>query len=142
VEKPPFIWQDVAMAVTISSQVHDALVALAVAHPGVEVCGLLFGSANRIESFRQTANAAPDPTRFFEIDPAALIAAHREMRHGGLQLSGYFHSHPNGSPELSLADRAQIAGGSLLWAIVTSSGLSLWRVVNNDIHGVDLVLRD
>ena len=60
----------------------------------------------------------PDPETHFEIDPQALIDAHRAARAGGPQVLGYYHSHPAGEPEPSATDRAMAAGDGRMWAIM------------------------
>jgi len=117
------------MAVMISSALHEALIAAAAVRPDVEICGLLFGATDVIDSFDVTENVAPDPARHFEIDPGALIRAIRSARSGGPCVIGYFHSHPNGLVEPSATDRAQAAGDGMLWAIVAGGHLGLWRSV-------------
>jgi proteasome lid subunit RPN8/RPN11 len=79
-----------------------------------EACGLLLGQEGHIMEARACANVAPDPLRHFEIDPAALIAAHRASRAGGLAVLGYFHSHPNGlaRPRPPMRARRRATGGS------------------------------
>ena len=69
----------------------------------------------------------PDPARHFEIDPAALIAAHRAARGGGPEVLGYYHSHPTGRAEPSDTDRAQASGDGRIWAIVAQGRVQLWR---------------
>ena len=86
------------------------------AHPQ-EACGLLLGSGNQITRFCQTANVHPAPETHFEIDPQALIDAHREAREGGPQVLGYFHSHPVGPARPSATDRAMASGDGRVWAI-------------------------
>lgn len=102
------------------------LSAAAARHPH-EACGLLLGAAGAITALRETANVAPDPRRHFEIDPAALIAAHRAARAGGPALVGYFHSHPVGDPAPSPTDRASAAQDGRIWAIAAGGVLALWR---------------
>lgn len=92
-----------------------ALVAAARAAGDEEACGLLIGPALEV---RPCANVAADRTRHFEIDPAALVAAHRAARAGGEAVAGYFHSHPAGPPEPSPIDRAGASGDGRVWAIV------------------------
>jgi proteasome lid subunit RPN8/RPN11 len=92
-----------------------------------ECCGLLLGQGNRIVEARPTANVAPDPRRHFEIDPAALIAAHRTAREGGLEVLGYYHSHPAGRAEPSATDRMQVSGDGRVWAIVAGGVVRFWR---------------
>lgn len=92
-----------------------------------ECCGLLLGQGGRIETVLPCANVHASPERHFEIDPAALIAAHRAARHGGPQVLGYYHSHPTGRAEPSPTDRAQASGDGRIWAIVAAGGVTLWR---------------
>ena len=96
------------------------------AHP-LECCGLLLGEGVRLLEVRPVANVHGLPERQFEIDPAALIAAHRAARAGGLQVLGYYHSHPNGLAQPSATDRAQASGDGRIWAIVAGDQVSWWR---------------
>jgi proteasome lid subunit RPN8/RPN11 len=106
---------------------HAAILrAAAAAHPN-EACGLLLGTATHIETAQVTANVHPEPLRHFEIDPAALIAAHKAARAGGPQLIGYFHSHPNGLARPSATDAASASGDGRIWAIAAAGAVSLWR---------------
>ncbi len=96
------------------------------AHP-LECCGLLLGQGARLLELRPAANVHPAPERHFEIDPAALIAAHRAARAGGLQVLGYYHSHPNGLAQPSATDRAGASGDGRIWAIVAGDTVTWWR---------------
>ena len=92
-----------------------------------ECCGLLLGSAGRIERAVPAANVHPDPLRHFEIDPAALIAAHRACRAGGPELVGYYHSHPNGHPLPSATDCEHASGDHRIWAIIADGDVLFFR---------------
>ncbi|WP_201742326.1 Mov34/MPN/PAD-1 family protein [Novosphingobium ovatum] len=88
-----------------------------------EACGLLLGAVEggcvRVLAAVPCANVASDPARKFEIDPAALIAAHRAAREGtGARVVGCFHSHPVGGAFPSARDVAAAAGDGAIWAIV------------------------
>jgi proteasome lid subunit RPN8/RPN11 len=101
------------------------------AHPA-EACGLLLGERSRgqerITAITPTANVAADPARHFEIDPAALIAAHRAERLAeGPVLLGWYHSHPSGDATPSAADQASAPRDGRLWAIVAAGTVRLWR---------------
>ena len=91
-----------------------------------EACGLLLGSAERIETAVLTRNIHPTPLTHFEIDPAALIAAHRAARTGGPAIAGYWHSHPTGSAVPSPTDQAAASGDGKVWAIVASGEVTFW----------------
>lgn len=92
-----------------------------------EACGLLFGRGARIEQAVPARNVHPDPQRHFEIDPQALIDAHRDARGGGPQVLGYYHSHPAGPAEPSATDREQAAGEGCVWAIAGGERVRFWR---------------
>ena len=100
------------------------------AHPR-ECCGILLGEGNRVEILRPTANVHPHPDRHFEIDPQALIDAHRKAREGGPEVVGYYHSHPTGAAEPSQTDRAMASGDGRVWAIVApkdaKADVRFWR---------------
>ncbi|MCL9983778.1 MAG: M67 family metallopeptidase [Erythrobacter sp.] len=95
------------------------------AHPR-EACGILLGEGGRITEARETRNIHPSPHTHFEIDPQALIDAHRAARSGGPQVLGYFHSHPVGLPEPSATDRACASGDGRIWAIIADQDVRFW----------------
>ncbi|HMT48039.1 MAG: hypothetical protein RL702_765 [Pseudomonadota bacterium] len=105
-----------------------------------ECCGLLLGQGSRIETALPCTNVHPDPARHFEIDPAALIAAHRAARGGGHQVLGYYHSHPTGRAEPSPTDRAQSSGDGRIWAIVAGGTVALWRDLPTGFEALPLRL--
>ncbi|MEY4159832.1 MAG: hypothetical protein RLZZ136_453 [Pseudomonadota bacterium] len=92
-----------------------------------EACGLLLGDHHGIRQAVVCANVAADPLRHFEIDPAALIAAHRAARGGGPQVIGYWHSHPSGAAAPSATDRAMASGDGRIWASVAAGQVTFWR---------------
>lgn len=92
-----------------------------------EACGILLGRDGRVEHAQPAANVHPTPRTHFEIDPQALIDAHRAARAGGPQVLGYYHSHPVGPAEPSAVDQAMAAGDGSVWAIVGSDDVRCWR---------------
>lgn len=118
-----------AMRVRISTAALAAIEAAAAADPAREVCGLLLGHGDRIERAQPCANVAASPADRFQIDPAALIAAHRAARAGGPAIVGHYHSHPRGSNRPSARDAAQAAADGAVWLIVGAAGIAAWRAV-------------
>jgi proteasome lid subunit RPN8/RPN11 len=115
------------MTVEVSSAlIADLLAEAAAAHP-LEACGLLLGEGGAVRVIRRCANVHPHPERHFEIDPRALIDAHRAARAGGPQVVGYYHSHPAGPPAPSATDRAHATGDGRVWAIVGEGRVGWWR---------------
>ncbi len=90
----------------------------------------MFGTAASIDDATLCNNVAGDPSTTFEIDPTALIAAHRAMRAGGTQLIGHFHSHPIGHAEPSVRDAAAANGDGMFWLIIAQGEARLWRAVD------------
>lgn len=112
---------------TLSPMAHAAILQGAIATAPNEACGLLLGAGSHVHTATVTTNVHPDPATRFEIDPAALIAAHRAARQGGPALLGYWHSHPNGRAGPSATDRAAASGDGRVWAIVARGNVTLWR---------------
>jgi len=113
------------MDLTISRALLDEIRRAAVASPEAEICGLLLGQGSRVQAIRPCANAASDPRDSFEIDPAALIAAHRAARAGGPAVVGHYHSHPGGHAAPSARDEAAAQPGSY-WIIVAGEEVGCW----------------
>ena len=124
-----------AMDVRISTDLLDRIVAEAAASEA-EVCGLLIGRQGMIHAATACRNVAADPGRRFEIDPAALLAAHRQARAGEAAVLGHYHSHPSGSPLPSACDAAEAMPDGAIWLIVAPGGWRAWRAVaDGAVHG-------
>ena len=111
----------------ISEDVIAELLSQAAASHPLEACGLLLGAEGRVVETRACANVHPDPARHFEVDPHALIDAHRAARGGGPQVLGHYHSHPSGPPEPSATDRKHATGDGRVWAIIGQGNIGWWR---------------
>jgi proteasome lid subunit RPN8/RPN11 len=129
------------MRLEISSALSARLLAEAAASPNAEICGLLFGSERTIEGAESCANVAAEPTRRFEIDPVALLAAHRRARGGGAAVIGCYHSHPSGSPLPSATDAESAMGDGAVWIILGGGEALAWRTVQRGVfEAVELVV--
>ncbi len=116
------------MALRISRALLAQMLAHATSSPEREVCGLLFGIPEKeVSEIQPCANVAADPTRSFEVDPAALIAAHKAERCGGPLLVGWYHSHPNGHAVPSACDRNAAIEAGRIWLIVAQGLVRAWR---------------
>jgi len=115
------------MSITVTSRAAEAMHRAArAAHPR-EACGILLGEGGRIVDLLETANVHSDPLSHFEIDPQALIDAHRAARDGGPDVLGYFHSHPGGLARPSATDSEMACGDGRVWAIWGEGSLAFFR---------------
>ena len=115
------------MTLEVSSHVLESLLAEAEASHPRECCGILLGEGSAICAIQPAANTHRDPETHFEIDPQALVGAHRGARQGGPQVLGYYHSHPNGLERPSATDEAMTTRQGLVWAIIAAGRVSFWR---------------
>jgi proteasome lid subunit RPN8/RPN11 len=93
----------------IGLHAHDALPA--------ECCGVLIGKGENVLEAVRVANIAADRHRF-ELDPQGHIDARRAARHRGLDVVGFYHSHPHSEPEPSPTDQANASYTDHLYLIV------------------------
>jgi len=120
------------MQIILTRGLHEQMLALAAREAPREACGLLLGEVEeggiaRVAALLPAANVHAEPQRFFEIDPAVLIAATRAARQGGPQVLGCYHSHPSGVAAPSATDAAMAAHDGKLWAIVARGAVRWWR---------------
>jgi proteasome lid subunit RPN8/RPN11 len=73
-----------------------------------EACGVLLGTLDpvRIERAVPVDNAAREPGRSYAIPASRIFALDRAARDLGLDIVGFYHSHPTGSATPSAADLA------------------------------------
>lgn len=77
-----------------------------------EGCGVLVGrlgpEARRVARIEPVDNrASGDRARRYTIDPEAFLAIEKRARLEGLEVLGFYHSHPDHSAEPSTTDRAE-----------------------------------
>lgn len=94
-------------ALTLRSQVVDRIVAHARAAAPDECCGMLIGGAHGVESSASARNIADPPRTRFLIDPKDHLDALRAARRRGLDVIGFYHSHPHSAAVPSATDIAE-----------------------------------
>jgi proteasome lid subunit RPN8/RPN11 len=92
----------------LSNGVRDAILAHARDGYPHEVCGVLLGRAHGLERRQATdvfATANVDASRDrFRIDPREVLEADTLARERGLELVGFYHSHPDAPARASATD--------------------------------------
>jgi proteasome lid subunit RPN8/RPN11 len=105
--------------ITIGAGIVAAMIAHARDASPDECCGLLLGTGEEIVASVRTRNVADTPATRFLIDPQEHIAARRDARRRGLEVRGFYHSHPRSPAAPSETDRGEAAYPDHLYAIVS-----------------------
>lgn len=88
-----------------------------------ECCAILLGRTDAGNTVVVRAlpaiNIHEEPERAYEISPKALIAAQRNSREEGLEIVGFFHSHPDHPPQPSKSDLEQAIWFGHVYAIMS-----------------------
>ena len=129
------------MELEVSSTVLAAMLAQAAAAHPRECCGILLGEGQSITALAPAGNVHPRPDRHFEIDPQALVDAHRAARAGGPQVLGYYHSHPSGTAQPSATDRHEAAHDGRVWAIVAAGEVTFWQDQADGFEALSYIAR-
>ncbi|HEV8347261.1 MAG TPA: M67 family metallopeptidase [Vicinamibacterales bacterium] len=103
--------------IRLSNSCVAAIVAHARAEAPRECCGMLVGSGVIVNEAAAARNIAMKPTRFL-IDPQDHVDAIRRARQRGLDVLGFYHSHPHSSAVPSETDRAEASYPDHLYLIV------------------------
>jgi proteasome lid subunit RPN8/RPN11 len=104
--------------VIVGRAVLDAVVAHARDAAPAECCGLLLGTLDAVTESRRARNLADDPNRFL-IDPGDHIDARRDARTRGIDVVGFYHSHPHSAAVPSERDLAEASYAGYLYLIVS-----------------------
>lgn len=119
--------------VRLPAGVREDVLAHARAEAPRECCGLLIGRGLEIEGCVRAANLDDSPETRYLLDPAAHIAANRQLRRTGRQVIGSYHSHPRTPPVPSGTDLAEAYYPEFIWLIVSlappgDGQLAAWRL--------------
>ena len=106
-------------------QITAATLAAIIAHAReaapVECCGILIGRDGTIDDAARAKNLAGSPNRFL-LDPKDHIEVRRTARGRGLDVIGFYHSHPHSPAWPSPTDIAEAAYPDAVQLIVSLEG--------------------
>ena len=105
----------------IRDEALEAVIAHARAAQPAECCGMLLGTGHSIDEAVRANNTAVSSTRFL-IDPKDHIQARRDARSRGLEVIGFYHSHPHSSARPSPTDVAEATYLEAVYLIVSLEG--------------------
>jgi proteasome lid subunit RPN8/RPN11 len=130
------------MEVEISRRALEVVVAHARGEAPRECCGLLLGNRGSVSEAVMARNMATMATRFL-IDPQDHINTLRTARQRGLEIVGFYHSHPHTTAAPSDTDRAEASYPEHLYLIVSlavePADARLFRLVAGNFREVRFV---
>ena len=109
------------MTFHIRREALDAIIAHARAEAPAECCGMLVGRGRSIDEAVRARNIAASPTRFL-IDPKDHIDTRRAARGRGLEVLGFYHSHPQSPAWPSETDVAEATYPEAVYLIASLAG--------------------
>lgn len=89
--------------VLISNRHLKRIIRYAVRSAPMEVCGILAGSHKRISHIFPVPNMLQSPSQF-RMEPGKQLGVLRKLDRLGVDMVGYYHSHPNGPGWPSITD--------------------------------------
>jgi proteasome lid subunit RPN8/RPN11 len=102
----------------MKAEIIAALIAHAREAAPDECCGVLLGRGGEIVEAVRARNAAESAATRFLVDPKDHIEARRDGRTRGLDVVGFYHSHPRSGAAPSDTDLAEAAYPGNLYVIV------------------------
>ena len=120
--------------IEVSREVYDELVYRAYEGGDREVCGILAGTFDLERSvgreIHATDNVADKPQIRYEIDPEMQLTITEDIEARGLDVMGFYHSHPTGPPHPSATDAARATWPDFSYVIIALDGypfVGSWR---------------
>lgn len=120
-----------------------------------EICGVLAGergiesdrdsdstvSADCVTETRRITNVADTPRVAYELDPSETLATLEAVEDAGLDVVGFYHSHPESAARPSATDRAQATWTGYVYCIVspTEDTVRAWRWTGESFERLDTV---
>ena len=105
---------------------YDDIIDHALAGTPAEVCGILGGShgndRSHVERVERTENVADRPRTTYEIGAEQQLRTMEAIEDAGLDVAGFYHSHPTGPPEPSGTDAARATWPGHSYVIVVLDG--------------------
>jgi len=107
---------------------YDDVLDHAQADAPLEACGVFLGERveredgecyRRVTAVRRVPNVADAPRVRYELDPEATLAVFDEAEATGLEVVGFYHSHPSGPSRPSATDREHARWPDRVYVVVS-----------------------
>jgi proteasome lid subunit RPN8/RPN11 len=114
--------------VEITGHALEAIAAHAREAAPQECCGVLVGTASRIEEIHRSRNLDAAPAARYRLDPGTHFAAIHAARAAGKTVLGVYHSHPETKAAPSSSDLAEASYPEYVYLIAGTDGAHLYRL--------------
>lgn len=91
-----------------------------------EACGILAGRENKVERVYSCKNVSETPSSHYAIAPEQLIEVFNDVEEHGLEILGFYHSHPAGPLSPSNIDHATATWHGHSYVILHPGGAGSW----------------
>lgn len=109
-----------------------------------EACGILAGRGESVERVIPVANRAAEPQHHYRMDERQLTEVLFTLEAEGMELLGFYHSHPAGDPIPSPTDVREAHYPRTPYLIVglrhAEARLAAWEINHGDVLLVELVV--
>ncbi|MFB6114526.1 MAG: desampylase [Halodesulfurarchaeum sp.] len=109
----------------LSWTVYESMIERATSESPEEACGILAGvrdDRRYVRRLYETENVATDPRVTYRIDPEEQYRVMEEAEREGLDVLGFYHSHPRGPAGPSRTDRDRATWKGYHYLIVSLAG--------------------
>lgn len=116
--------------IEMGREIIDALKRHALREAPREACGVLAGRKGMVERIYECGNASEYPETTYEIAPEELLRAINDIESRGMEVLGFYHSHPMGLNGPSSIDEGRATWPGYSYVIVSVSKeatISSWR---------------
>jgi proteasome lid subunit RPN8/RPN11 len=116
-----------------------------------EICGVLAGHrsedesdadhVDRVTEYHRVTNVADDPRVAYELDPAETLETIEAIEEAGLDVVGFYHSHPETAARPSATDEAQATWTGYVYCIVSPAedAIRAWRWTGEAFDPLEVV---
>jgi proteasome lid subunit RPN8/RPN11 len=131
-------------ALQIAEEAYDLLLKEARAAYPHECCGVLGGREGAVERVYPVPNAASEPRSRYEMEPSELWAARCRVRAEGLDVVGFYHSHPRTPAAPSTYDIERAYYPETVYVIVgieSEAGVRAFRIASGKADEIAVKVR-
>ncbi len=92
-----------------------------------EACGVLAGRGSDVKRIYRCRNVSENPSSRYTIAPERLLEVFNDVEERGLEILGFYHSHPSGPSAPSNVDHATATWHGHSYVILHPHGINSWK---------------